>query len=171
MSKSTGVNPSSDKIDDVIWIWMVLEWGAYCVMHGIPSKANAAIVLEMVNNGRGALCSDVVHCVLRISVVIGADHQHATNQLDEAHLITLEPHTQSPQVSLNESKPSSGDINTHTIPKREAFKKGPAVEPFADDRPLSPSAMAMACPAGVVIGRTRGAVEDLLHEANGRTPF
>ena len=45
------------------------------------------------------------------------------------------------------------------------------MEPFADDRPLSPSAMAMACPAGVVIGRTKGAVEDLLHEANGRTPF
>jgi len=24
--------PSSDKMDDVILIWMVLEWGAYCVM-------------------------------------------------------------------------------------------------------------------------------------------
>ena len=40
------------------------------------------------------------------------------------------------------------------------------MEPFADDRPLSPSAIAMACPAGVFIGRTGGVVEDLLHEAN-----
>ena len=127
------------------------------------------IVEIVVNSVRGALCSDVVHYVLRIYVVIGADHKHVNKQLDEAHLITLEPHTKSPQVSLNESKPSSRGYkhtHTHTIPKREAFKKGPTVEPFADDRPLSPSAIAMACPAGDFIGRTGGVVEDLLHEAN-----
>ena len=83
------------------------------------------------------------------------------------HLITLEPHTQSSPSKLKPSLNQVPGEYKHTQnPKREAFKKGPTMEPFADDRPLSPSAIAMACPAGVFIGRTGGVVEDLLHEAN-----
>ena len=33
--------PSSDKMDDVILIWMVLEWGTYCVM---PEKASSLVI-------------------------------------------------------------------------------------------------------------------------------